>query len=100
MLVGKKALRGEPAKFSIIDWKSKATSRVCRSTFAGVAMSASDALESALYLRGLLVSLREGRLVKEAEARLHMQIHMVTDCKSLYAHVHREGAPKAPRAAQ
>ena len=32
--------------------------------------------------------------MKEAEAR--GTIHMVTDCKSLYDHVHREGAPKAP----
>ncbi|CAE7565069.1 unnamed protein product [Symbiodinium microadriaticum] len=80
MLVEKKALQGEPAKFSIVDWKSKASARVCRSTFAGETMSACDALESALYQRGLMASLCTGQLLKEADARGLMQ----------------EGAPKAP----
>ena len=78
MLVEKKALQGEPAKFSIVDWKSKASARVCRSTFAGETMSACDALESALYQRGLMASLCTGQLLKEADARGLMQIPVVT----------------------
>ena len=61
MLVERQALQGTPARFSIVDWKSKASARVCRSTFAGETMSACDALESALYLRGLWASLSTGR---------------------------------------
>eukprot|EP00439_Symbiodinium_sp_Y106_P080417 s1667_g19.t1 len=58
----RKTLEGGTGKFGIVGWKSKASQRVCRSTFAGETMACSDALESALFLRGLLVSMQLGSL--------------------------------------
>ncbi|CAE7612538.1 RE1 [Symbiodinium sp. CCMP2592] len=96
MAMGKQALRGESTPFSLLDWRSKASSRVCRSTFAGETMSCGEGLESALYLRSLLVGMITGKPATEEAAAWHVPIHLFTDCRSLYDHVHREGAPKAP----
>ena len=52
----------------MVDWRSKASTRVCRSTFAGETMACGDALETALFIRGLLVSFRDGDLLSEREA--------------------------------
>ena len=59
-------------------------------------MACSDALESAVFLRGLMVSMMLGYQVPEDLCGQHMEIRMVTDCKSLYDHIQREGTPKAP----
>ena len=80
----------------MLHWQSKGCRRVCRSTFAGETMACSDAVEGGLFLRGLLVSMKLGRLVPEDECGRFMDFHCITDCKSLYDHVHREGTPKAP----
>lgn len=80
----------------IVDWRSKASTRVCRSTFAGETMACGDALETALFLRGLLVSFRDGDLLSEKTAGERLPMHLFTDCKSLYDHLHREGVPRPP----
>ncbi|CAE7767076.1 RE1 [Symbiodinium sp. CCMP2592] len=92
----RRSLEGGAGKFGIVEWRSKASQRVCRSTFAGETMACSDALEAALFLRGLLVSLQTGQAVPESVCGKFLEVHMVTDCKSFYDHVHREGTPKAP----
>ncbi|OLQ05060.1 Copia protein [Symbiodinium microadriaticum] len=92
----RRCLHGKGGKFGVVEWKSKASQRVCRSTFAGETMACSDALESAIFLRGLLVSMMAGHPVPEDSCGEFMEIHLVTDCKSLYDHIHREGTPKAP----
>ena len=80
----------------IVDWRSKASTRVCRSTFAGETMACGDALETALFLRGLLVSFRDGDMLSEQKAGERLPMHLFTDCKSLYDHLHREGVPRPP----
>ena len=82
--------------FSIIDWKSKGSQRVCRSTFAGETMACTEGVESALFLRCLFLSFAQGRHVSEDESGKFSPLHCITDCKSLYDHLHREGVPKAP----
>ena len=37
-----------------------------------------------------------GQPCDEAEASKHVELHLLTDCKSVYDHVHREGTPKVP----
>ena len=86
----------EGGKFSVVDWKSKASSRVCRSTFAGETMAGCEAFEAAVFLRSLLLSLALGLRVEESRGGEYMPLHLVTDCRSLYDHVHREGVPRAP----
>ena len=93
LICGAKLLDGEESDFSLIDWRSK---RVCRSTFAGETMACCEALEHSIYLRSLFVSFAEGRVVSEADCGAYVPIHCITDCKSLYDHLLREGTPKAP----
>ena len=40
--------------------------------------------------------MKTGYLIPEREYDCHIDFHCITDCKSLYDHIHREGAPKAP----
>ena len=96
MVADRKVLENKEGNASFVDWRSRASSRVCRSTFAGETMACGEAMEAALYLRCLLLSFQQGRLVPEAEAGEFQEMHLCTDCKSLYDHLHREGVPKAP----
>eukprot|EP00438_Fugacium_kawagutii_P025852 Skav231407 [mRNA] locus=scaffold4039:44689:52020:- [translate_table: standard] len=82
--------------FSLIDWKSRSSHRVCRSTFAAETMACAEALESALFLRSLFVSMATLELVPDFDGGKHHQLHLVTDCRSLYDHIHKEGVPRAP----
>ena len=59
-------------------------------------MACCDGLESALFLRCLFLTFTQGRMVVEAESGQFASVHAVTDCKSLFDHLHREGVPKAP----
>ena len=35
-------------------------------------------------------------VISEEAAEEFLDLHLLTDCKSLYDHLHREGTPKAP----
>jgi hypothetical protein len=59
-------------------------------------MACGDALETALYLRGILISFMKGKIIKENLAGQLVPLHLFTDCKSLYDHLHREGVPRPP----
>ena len=89
-------LGNEGGRFSLVDWKSKAAHRVCRSTFAGETMACSEGLEGALFLRGLYISFATGARVPDHQGGQFFPLHLVTDCRSLYDHIHREGVPRAP----
>ena len=93
MVADERSLENQEGSFSIMDWRSRASARVCRSTFAGETMACSEAIEMSAYLRGLLLT---GRPVHQDEAGQFIPLRLITDCRSLYDHVHREGAPKAP----
>ena len=97
VLLGERgSLSNEMRPCSVVDWRSKSSARICRSTFAGETMACSDALEGCIYLRGLYLSFTHGYIVPEDEARRLLHIHLFTDCKSLYDHMHKDGIPKAP----
>ena len=68
MVADRKVLENKEGNASFVDWRSRASSRVCRSTFAGETMACGEAMEAALYLRCLLLSFQQGRLVPEEEA--------------------------------
>ena len=42
------------------------------------------------------MSMQTGKLVSESESMKAISLHLVTDCRSLFDHIHREGIPKAP----
>ena len=80
----------------MVDWKSKASHRVCRSTFAGETMASCEGFENSVFLRTLLLSMITGQSFAEHEAGRLMDIHLITGCRSLYDRVHWEGIPRAP----
>lgn len=96
MITEKGAFESGQAPFSLVDWKSKGSQRVCRSTFAGETMACSEGVEAALFLRCLYASFAKGAPVTEEESCSWAQLHAITDCRSLFNHLHREGIPKAP----
>ena len=57
MVIDQKCLGVQEAGSSVIDWRSKGSGRVCRSTFAGETLACSDGVESAIYVRALLLCL-------------------------------------------
>ena len=87
---------GKRVPLGIVEWRSNASKRVCRSTFGAETMSAVEALEAAQYLRALLATLVSGHLVKHEQAAEFCPILALTDCKSLHDFLHRAGQPRLP----
>ena len=96
MVADKRVVENRLGAATVVDWRSKASSRICRSTFAGEMMACGDALEACFYLRSLLLPFLHGRLILEKDAGEYMDLHLCTDCKSLYDHLHKAGTPKPP----
>ena len=81
----------------LLDWRSHTIKRVVRSTFAAEAMSACEAYSAAIYLRACLLEVVHGFNPCEIEVDpALMRIIGVTDCKSLFDTVHRDGTVKLP----
>ena len=59
-------------------------------------MAGCEGFESAVYLRSLFLSMATGMRVSEGSAGEKLDLHLLTDCRSLYDHIHREGVPRAP----
>ena len=90
------ALKGETCRPSVLEWRSQACQRVCRSTFAAETIACVEALEGGQFTRSLLASLRQGRLVKVEEAREGHRLLCLSDCRSLYDHLVKIGACRLP----
>ena len=94
-LANREILYGKTEKLSLLDWRSSACDRVCRSTFAAETMGCAGAVENGEYIQLFLETLLKGRLVRRGEpARLHLRY--ISDCRSLYDHLHKEGVPRVP----
>ncbi|CAE7625738.1 unnamed protein product [Symbiodinium sp. CCMP2592] len=81
LAAGKGAAHGEQSDFSVLEWESEALWKT---------------MENLLFLRSLLASLKGGPRADRRAVEAGIDIHLFTDCKSLYDHLHREGTPKAP----
>ncbi|CAE7227793.1 RE1 [Symbiodinium sp. CCMP2456] len=86
-------LRGDRTKMSVLDWKSGACERVCRSTFQAETMACAYGIETSEYILKFLQTLLDGELVRGATS---FSARFVSDCKSLYDHLMREGIPRVP----
>ncbi|CAE8725915.1 unnamed protein product [Polarella glacialis] len=81
---------------NLIDWRSHGCPRVCRSTFAAESMACAEALEAAIAMRGMLLEiLHPGLDLRDVDAAM-LPIECITDCKSLYDTMHKDGVAKAP----
>ncbi|CAE7900046.1 RE1, partial [Symbiodinium sp. KB8] len=80
--------------FSIGDWRSRAGQRVCRSTFGAETQACVEGLEGAQYMRSFIETLKDGvlRRVEQGVA----PILCLSDCRSLFDHVHKQGIPRVP----
>ena len=80
---------------SVLDWKSCATQRVCRSTFGAETTGCIEAVETGQYIRSYVQTIITGKL-QRVESLAGGRLKCITDCKSLYDHLHKEGVPKIP----
>ncbi|CAE7244327.1 RE1 [Symbiodinium sp. KB8] len=87
-------LRGHRKRVSLLDWRSAACDRVCRSTFAAESMGCCGAIENADFIRKFLSTLLTGDLCRREDGRF--QVRYLSDCRSLYDHLAREGIPRIP----
>ena len=85
----------EGCPVSIIDWKSTTAKRICRSTFAAETIACTDGVEVGQYVRSFARCLLDGRL-SSVEKLGGTSLRFITDCKSLFDHLHREGIPRVP----
>ncbi|CAE7216452.1 RE2 [Symbiodinium sp. CCMP2456] len=86
-------LRGQPTCGSIVDWKSGACERVCRSTFTAETMACCTAADTGIFIVKFLETLLNGRL---ARTKTRFQLRFISDCRSLYDHLTRDGVPRVP----
>ena len=90
----RRCVMGEAGNFSVLDWKSKAGQRVCRSTFSAETQACIEGAEAGQHVRALFETLIKGELVRVESARVPMLC--LSDCRSLYDHVHKQGIPRVP----
>ena len=94
MFVDMNCVAGVPGNASIADWKSRAGQRVCRSTFGAETQASVEGLENGQYMRSFIETLMSGKLVAVDEAK--SPLLCLSDCRSLFDHVHKEGIPRIP----
>ncbi|OLQ03552.1 Copia protein [Symbiodinium microadriaticum] len=80
---------------SLLEWRSAAGKRVCRSTFAAETMACCEGLEAGQFVRSFLATTFSGKL-RRIEELYGNRLHCFSDCRSLYDHVHRQGLPRIP----
>ncbi|CAE7236343.1 Faim2, partial [Symbiodinium sp. KB8] len=86
------AVQGGSAPTSIVEWKSHAFERVCRSTFGAETMGCIEGIELAYYVRAMIASLLSGGLARRTGEEYPLVA--MTDCRSLYDHFHKDGLPR------
>ena len=90
----KGSVTGKGGNFSVLDWKSKAGQRVCRSTFSAETQACVEGVEAGQHVRAMFETLVAGNLVKVEDSRVPLLC--LSDCRSLYDHVHKQGVPRVP----
>ncbi|CAE7700485.1 GIP [Symbiodinium sp. CCMP2592] len=93
LLADNKVLQGGKHKVSTLDWRSGACDRVCRSTFAAETMACATAIETGIFISRFLETLLTGKLARNSS---RLQLRFLSDCRSLYDHLIRDGVPRVP----
>ena len=88
------AAQGEVRPASVVEWKSHACDRVCRSTFGAETMGCIEGIELGQYVKALMSSLLTGQLHRKSGEEFPLVA--LTDCRSLYDHFHKDGLPRTP----
>ncbi|CAE7213744.1 GIP [Symbiodinium sp. CCMP2592] len=93
VLANASVLTGTPSRASVLDWRSGACERVCRSTFSAETMACCTASETGIFISKFLETLLTGKL---ARTSTRFEMRFVSDCRSLYDHLTRAGVPRVP----
>ena len=93
VLADQDILKGDKKLVSILDWRSHACDRVCRSTFSAETMACANAIEGGDYINKFLETLLTGVLARKGG---RLKVRFLSDCRSLFDHLTREGVPRVP----
>ncbi|CAE7780747.1 RE1 [Symbiodinium sp. CCMP2592] len=94
MFADRAALAGQAGNANVADWKSRAGQRVCRSTFGAETQACAEGLETGQYVRSMYETLLKG--VMTAVDAAELPILCLSDCRSLYDHLNKQGIPRVP----
>ncbi|CAE7361897.1 RE2 [Symbiodinium sp. CCMP2592] len=94
MFADRAALAGQAGNANVADWKSRAGQRVCRSTFGAETQACAEGLETGPYVRSMYETLLKG--VMTAVDAAELPILCLSDCRSLYDHLNKQGIPRVP----
>ncbi|CAE6922017.1 RE2 [Symbiodinium sp. CCMP2592] len=81
LLADSKILDGDSCNTSLLDWRSWACDRVCRSTFAAETMACASGIENAQYIQSFMATLLAGVLVRPKNSPI--KTRFMSDCRSL-----------------
>ncbi|CAE7261754.1 RE1 [Symbiodinium natans] len=93
VFTNQEVLEGVPCRGSIVDWRSGACDRVCRSTFAAETMACCTATETGDFIVKFMETILTGKL---ARGGTRFKVRFLSDCRSLYDHLVRDGVPRVP----
>ncbi|CAE6956523.1 RE1 [Symbiodinium sp. CCMP2456] len=94
MIANIDAITGGTGQSSVLDWKSRAGQRVCRSTFSAETQACVEALEGGQFMRSIYETIYTGEMISVDKATY--PIVCLSDCRSLFDHIHKEGVPRTP----
>ena len=98
-LAEKDVLTKKGGRASLLDWRSTRAKRVCRSTLAAETQAADLGLDMGLYIRQMLAELILDGYSASRDRKLPsswLPIVLMTDCRSLYDALTKDGAPSLP----
>ncbi|CAE7492417.1 GIP [Symbiodinium natans] len=95
LFANKTSIGRQAGHVNVVDWKSRAGQRVCRSTFGAETQACVEGLEGGQYVRSFYESLVEGEIIEVQQAK--MPLLCLSDCRSLYDHLHKQGVPRVPQ---
>ena len=80
-----------PVKISILDWRTGSTKRLVLATFSAETQAAIDHVGMGIYARAFICEVWHGpQLLPTQWKEEHMELHCMTDCKSLYDHLAKD----------
>ena len=92
---GSTATVGERVRMNVVDWRSSTNKRVVESSLSAETHAAIMAHGLARYCQAVLLEMKFGQDVitafEDEDFQEHTPMNMVTDCKSIYDHINKDG---------
>ena len=92
---GSTATVGERVRMNVVDWRSSTNKRVVESSLSAETHAAIMAHGLARYCQAVLLEMKFDQDVitafEDEDFQEHTPMNMVTDCKSIYDHINKDG---------